>query len=281
MKEKSELEEIRLHQHSIQYFLVIQPKKEVKMLRCSFKTIVNNLAFVAMIAFLSLICISSTDAVAAEGQHGVENVNKLKYADPVKDIHLYLCAFHIAKNNPKFEIEAHHYCSMRNLNVKGGDIHQCVIYDSKEAPAKLLGIEYIISNETYQSLPAGEKKYWHPHAYEIVSGQLIVPDLSDMGDKALEGFLTSWGKTFHTWPDPTTEIPMGEPLLMWSAGADGQISKGMIEKRDKQFGISSDELRERRKIYGYRIPKVDVPKSIDEVGRQWTSKGPDKPEKLK
>jgi hypothetical protein len=170
---------------------------------------------------------------------------------------------------------------MRNLNIKGGDIHQCVIYDSKEAPARLLGIEYIISNETYQTLPAGEKKYWHPHAYEIISGQLIVPDLADMGDKALEGFLTSWGKTFHTWPDPSTEIPMGEPLLMWSAGADGQISKGMIDKRDKQFGISSDELRERRNIYGYQVPKVDVPKSIDEVGKQWTSKGADKPEKLK
>ncbi|TVM04123.1 MAG: DUF1264 domain-containing protein [Candidatus Brocadia sp. WS118] len=251
------------------------------MLRCSCKTIAKILTFVVVIAFLSLMLIPLRNAVAEKGEHGVENVNKLKYANPVKDIHLYLCAFHIAKNNPKFEIEAHHYCSMRNLNIKGRDIHQCVIYDSKEAPARLLGIEYIISNETYQTLPSGEKKYWHPHAYEIISGQLVVPDLADMGDKALEGFLTSWGKTFHTWPDPTTEIPMGEPLLMWSAGADGQISKGIIEKRDKQFGISSDELRKRRKSYGYQVPNVDVPKSTDEIGRQWTSKGPDKPEELK
>ncbi|KKO21081.1 MAG: DUF1264 domain-containing protein [Candidatus Brocadia sp.] len=251
------------------------------MLRCSCRTIVNTLAFVAGIAFLSLLFVPGKGAGAEKEEHGVENVNKLKYADPIKDIHLYLCAFHIAKDNPKFEIEAHHYCSMRNLSVKGSDIHQCVIYDSREAPARLLGIEYIISNEAYQTLPAEEKKYWHPHAYEIISGQLIVPDLADMGDKALGGFLTSWGKTFHTWPDPTTEIPMGEPLLMWSAGADGQISKGMIDKRDKQFGISSDELRERRKSYGYQVPKVAVPKSIDEIGRQWTSKGSDKPEKLK
>lgn len=251
------------------------------MLRCSCRIIANILTFVVVIAFLSLMFVPLRDVVAEKGEHGVENVNKLKYAEPVKDIHLYLCAFHIAKNNPKFEIEAHHYCSMRNLNIKGGDIHQCVIYDSREAPARLLGIEYIISNETYQTLPAGEKKYWHPHAYEIISGQLIVPDLADMGDNALEGFLASWGKTFHTWPDPTTEVPMGEPLLMWSAGADGQISKGMIEKRDRQFGISSDELRKRRESYGYQVPNVDVPKSIDEVGRQWTSKGPDKPEKLK
>ena len=54
-----------------------------------------------------------------------------------------------------------------------------------------------------------------------------MPDLADMGDKAAcRFFLTSWGKTFHTWPDPTTEIPMGEPLLMWSAGAMGRSAKG-------------------------------------------------------
>src|SRR5574341_1315191 len=251
------------------------------MFRHSYKKIVNKMTVVGIVAFIGLTFFSLKGVVAEEGGQGVDNVNKLKYANPVRDIHLYLCAFHIAKNNPNFEVEAHHYCSMRDLNVDDGEIHQCVIYDSKEAPAKLLGIEYIISNEAYQKLPASEKKYWHPHAYEIIAGQLIVPDLSDMGDKALEGFMTSWGKTFHTWPDPGTEIPLGEPLLMWSDGADGQISKKTIEKRDKQFGISTDNLRERRKIYGYKVPKVEVPKSIDEIGRQWTSKGPDKPEKLK
>ncbi|MDR4507463.1 MAG: OBAP family protein [Candidatus Brocadiaceae bacterium] len=232
-------------------------------------------------ALFCVMFIGFNDTIADNSGHGVANVTNLKYADPVKDIHLYLCAFHIAKNNPGFEVEAHHYCSMRNLDVRKGEIHQCVIYDSKETPAKLLGVEYIISNETYKTLPDNEKKYWHPHAYEIVSGQLIVPDLTDMGDKALEGFMESWGKTFHTWPDPGTEIPLGEPLLMWSAGADGQISKAMIDKRDKQFGISTDKLRERRKMYGYQVPKVDVPKSTEETGRQWTNKGPDKPEMLK
>lgn len=247
------------------------------MFRYSYK----KMMLVGFITFFGLILMVPKGVVTGKGDDGVDNVTKLKYADPVKDIHLYLCAFHIAKNNPNLQIEAHHYCSMRNLNIGGGDIHQCIIYDSKEAPAKLLGIEYIISDETYQKLPAQEKKYWHPHAYEIISGQLIVPDLADMGDKALEGFMTSWGKTFHTWPDPATEIPMGEPLLMWSAGADGQISKEMIDKRDKQFGISTDDLRERRKMYGYQVPDVEVPKSIEDIGRQWTGKGQDKPKKLK
>jgi len=246
------------------------------------KKMLRRIAGLGAVSFLGFIVMVSPPLTAGEkGGHGVANVNKLQYADPVKDIHLYLCAFHIAKNNPGFEIEAHHYCSMRELNVQGQDLHQCVIYDSKEAPAKLLGVEYIISDEIYQTLSNEEKKYWHPHAYEVISGQLIVPDLPDMGDKALEGFITSWGKTFHTWPDPATEVPLGEPLLMWSAGADGQISKEMIDKRDKQFGISSDKIRKRRKIYGYEVPVVEFPKSIDEIGRQWTSKGDDKPNKLK
>lgn len=250
------------------------------MFQYSYQKILHTITATGIIAFFGLLLIAPENAAAEKPEAGVDNVSKLKYADPVKDIHLYLCAFHIAKSNPNLQIEAHHYCSMRDLNVRAGEIHQCIVYDSKEAPARLLGIEYIISNETYQTLPAQEKKYWHPHAYEIVSGQLIVPDLSDMGDKALEGFITSWGKTFHTWPDPTTEIPMGEPILMWSAGADGQISKEMINKRDKQFGISTDEIRERRKTYGYQVPKVELPRSIEEIGRQWTMKGPDKPERV-
>ncbi|GJQ59035.1 MAG: DUF1264 domain-containing protein [Candidatus Scalindua sp. AMX11] len=231
--------------------------------------------------FLSLIITIQAATASEKEDCGVDSVSKLKYADPVKDIHLYLNAFHTAKENPKFEIEAHHYCSMRNLDVQGETLHQCAVYDSKEAPAKLIGIEYIVSNEIYQKLPSEEKRYWHPHAYEVISGQLIVPDLPDMGNEALEGYITSWGKTFHTWPDPKTSIPMGEPILMWSAGADGQISRGMIDKRDKNFGISSDELRKQREKYGYQVPTVEVPRSVDEIGRLWTSEGPDKPKRLK
>ncbi len=246
----------------------------------NFKRILGLLPL-CIIAFFGIITLTTVATASEKKECGAGNVSKLKYADPVKDIHLYLNAFHIAKNNPDFEIEAHHYCSMRNLDVSGEDIHQCVIYDSNVAPAKLLGIEYIVSNDTYQALPSSEKKYWHPHAYEVISGQLIVPDLPDMGDDALEGYIKSWGKTFHTWPDPGTDVPLGEPLLMWSAGADGQISKQMIDKRDKQFNISSNDLRIRRQKYGYQVPTVDVPASIDENGKLWTSKGSDMPKQLK
>ncbi len=84
----------------------------------SFKAMSGLLTF-GITVFVSLM-ILMTGAVASENTDcGAGNVSKLKYADPVKDIHLYLNAFHIAKNNPDFEVEAHHYCSMRNLDVTG------------------------------------------------------------------------------------------------------------------------------------------------------------------
>ncbi|MCK6457663.1 MAG: OBAP family protein [Phycisphaerae bacterium] len=189
-------------------------------------------------------------------------------------MHLYLCAFHIAKENPKFQVEAHHYCS-----PQGGDLHQCVIYDACTGTPKLLGVEYIITDAAYQSLPAEEKKYWHPHAYEILSGQLVAPDAPKMGDDMFPGLINTWGKTWHTWRDPSTTYPVGEPLLMWSANGDGQIDPKLVDRRDAHFGIKSADIRERRKSYGFEVPQLPPPKSMAELGRRWTMSGPDVPTK--
>ena len=193
---------------------------------------------------------------------------------PVSQMHLYLCAFHVAKENPGFQVQAHHYCS-----PQGKDLHQCVIYDSRGSSAKLLGIEYIIPDSVYQTLPADEKKYWHPHAYEIIAGQLVAPDMPDMGDEAFKGLITTWGKTWHTWRDPSTALPMGAPLLMWSANGDGQVAQKLIDGRDTDFGISTAQIRQRRSAYGYAVPNIPPPKSINDVGRRWTATGPDEPVK--
>lgn len=191
---------------------------------------------------------------------------------PVEKFDLYLCAFHIAKSNPGFQVEAHHYCG-----AQAKEVHQCVVYDSKGPAAKLLGVEYIISDVLYRTLSDEEKKYWHPHAYEILSGQLLAPDLPKQGDDVFPGLLTTWGKTWHTWRDPSTELPIGEPLLMWSAGGNGQIDTGLIEKRDAQFGVSTAQIAERRKSFGYAVPQIPPPTSIHAPGRQWTASGPDEP----
>jgi hypothetical protein len=194
---------------------------------------------------------------------------------PLRQIHLYLCAFHIAKQDPAFQVEAHHYCAPVNEEV-----HQCVIYDSPGKSARILGIEYIISDRLYRRLPDEEKKYYHPHAYEILSGQLIAPELPRKTETDLmKGLVRTWGKTWHTWPDPKTPLPMGRPLLMWSINKDGQLADDLLADRDRRVGISTPEIRKDRASFGLSVPQIDPPKSVDEIGRQWTQSGPDEPRK--
>lgn len=211
-------------------------------------------------------------AIADEPPHPAHD----RVGPPLADIHLYLCAFHTAKKDAKFQVEAHHYCS----EVRPG-VHQCVIFDRPGKGARILGVEYIVSDEIYRRLPDSEKKYYHPHTYEILSGQLVAPGLATAEeDKLMGGLLTVWGKTWHTWPNPGEDLPLGDPLLMWSIGGDGQLDPGLIEARDRKLGISTAQVRERRaRVLGLPVPQIDPPKSLEDLGRQWTNEGADRPPK--
>ena len=106
---------------------------------------------------------------------------------PVDQIAMYLVGFHPSKADPAMQMESHHYCNQVNE-----DFAQCVLYDGNGEDARLHGIEYIVSEKLYSTLPADEKAYWHPHNYEILSGQLRMPGLPDAAEKeALEGKINS------------------------------------------------------------------------------------------
>jgi hypothetical protein len=158
-------------------------------------------------------------------------------------------------------------------------MHQCLLYDSVGQHARLLGVEYIISDDLYRTLPDVEKKYWHPHTYEVLGGGLIAPAMTPDDELAfMKGLLLTWGKTWHTWPDPTTPVPMGEPMLMWSLTGDGQDDPNVIAARDQEFRVKTAEIRAKRiQAIGYEVPAVPPPKDMDVIGRQWTASGDDKP----
>jgi hypothetical protein len=200
---------------------------------------------------------------AAAGTARADHAKKDAGGSPLDNFHGYLCAYHVAKKDPSLVVEAHHYCTALNDNV-----HQCVIFDKNGKNARILGVEYIVSDGVYQKLPDEEKKYYHPHRYEVISGLLLAPGMPDAAERSfMEMVVTSWGKTWHTWPDPKASLPIGEPLLMWSAGKDGQISAETLEKRDKDLGVNTASIRKRRSYLG-AVPDVAPPKSIDELGRQ-------------
>jgi hypothetical protein len=207
------------------------------------------------------------------GEHGEGEVGK---TTPVADLHAHFCGIHVAKKNPKFQIVTQHYCA-----AVSPEVHQCLLFDSCDKGAKLLGVEYIINDRLYRGLPDAEKKYWHPHTYEVLSGNLIAPEMQPADEmKFMRALLTTWGKTWHTWPDPNTEVPLGEPLLIWSLMADGQADEKALAARDRQFRVSTKQIREeRRKAFGLEVPNVSPPRSVEAIGRQWTDSGDDTPTK--
>ena len=166
---------------------------------------------------------------------------------PPDALDVYLVGFHPLKAEPHHQLEAHHFC--RQVNE---DFAQCALFDGNTAEANLNGIEYIISERLFERLPAKEKRYWHPHNGEILSGQLTAPGLPEAADHALmKAKMNSYGKTWHTWNTQKHgpadgSLPLGEPALAWSFNRFGEAREALIEERDRRMGIASEELRKAR-----------------------------------
>lgn len=215
-------------------------------------------------------------AASAAG-HG----NASAAAGPMTGPHAHFCGIHMFKKNPKLQFITQHYCAAHSKSGQD-DIFQCVLFDSTASNAKLIGVEYLISEAMYQKLPDEEKKYWHAHTYEVLGGGLIAPAMNAEDEmKFMKMVMPMWGKAWHTWPDPESTVPMGEPMLIWSLMGDGQVDPKVIKERDTKFKVSEKAIREKRaKEIGLAAPKVSVPKDYDTIGRQWTDSGEDKPTQL-
>ncbi|HJZ59414.1 MAG TPA: DUF1264 domain-containing protein [Gemmataceae bacterium] len=223
---------------------------------------------------LGAVPVCAAGAPAAGGQHAKEG-------GPMAGPHLHVCGIHLAKKDPKIQFITQHYCAAHTGGTEG-DVIQCVLFDGIGKNARMVGVEYIISDAAYRKLPEAEKKYWHAHTYEVLGGGLIAPGMSPEDEmKLMKNILTTWGKAWHTWPDPATPIPVGEPMLIWSLMGDGQVDPKLLAERDKQFNVNNEKIRaERAKEFGLAMPNVALPENMNTIGRQWTNNGEDKPTKL-
>jgi hypothetical protein len=171
----------------------------------------------------------------------------LQRSAPLAPMDVYLVGFHPMKEHPRHQMEAHHFCYQVNE-----DFAQCVLFDGNAADAKLNGIEYIVSARLFDTLPAAERAYWHPHNAEILSGQLVAPGIPAVAEKALmKGKMNSYGKTWHVWntgmPGQAGDsLPIGPATLAWSFNRDGEAAPGLVEQRDRKLGIDSAEKRRER-----------------------------------
>jgi hypothetical protein len=171
----------------------------------------------------------------------------LQGSAPLRGFDVYLVGFHPMKDKPDQQMEAHHYC--RQVNE---DFAQCVLFDGNTTSANMNGLEYIVSEKLFNSLPAEEKKFWHPHNGEILSGQLVAPGIPLAAEHALmKQKMNSYGKTWHVWNtghegQPGDKLPLGPPMLAWSFSRDGELLPGMLEARDRRMDIDTAERRKNR-----------------------------------
>lgn len=182
----------------------------------------------------------------------------LQDKSPMHDFNAYLDGFHFYNGNINSQMEAHHY--FHQLNE---DLYQAIIFDGNGRDAKVMGIEYIITEKLFKTLPEEEKKLWHSHHYEVKSGSLIAPSIPESAKHELmEKLVSTYGKTIHTWhTDQERTLPLGAPMIMMGFTKDGQLHPKLIEERDKRFKISTAEKKKNRQ---------DIPMpAVDPMANAW------------
>ncbi|KAF2259295.1 DUF1264-domain-containing protein [Lojkania enalia] len=211
---------------------------------------------------------STTNKVLETGASVVQNFA------PVQRICAHLNAFHAYADEPnRPAVEANHYCSHLNDEVR-----QCILYDSPEQPARIIGIEYMITPRLYETLDAEEQIFWHSHVFEVKSGMLIMPKPATVPhaawevaeNKEMEQVVTLYGKVYHLWQtDRGDKLPVGPPKLMMSYTAADQMPGGfeaVVGDRDKRFG---SDWKRKKEIRSY----IEEPKVHQNADATWAKGG--------
>lgn len=157
---------------------------------------------------------------------------------------LFLNGFHFISGNTGAELSANYHCS-----IISDDFIQCAVYNTALKPARLAGIEYIISSALFEKLDYEERQLWHSHVYEVKSGFLIEPNFPEALDHtAMEILIGTYGKTVHTWryDQQNNTVPIGVPELVVGYTGDSQITPDFVMKRDELFGVNTTAIRKSR-----------------------------------
>ncbi|XP_022033299.2 oil body-associated protein 2A [Helianthus annuus] len=169
----------------------------------------------------------------------------LQTLKPIKQMSQHVCTFAVYGHDMSRQIETHHYITRLNQ-----DFLQCAVYDSDEPTARLIGVEYIVSDRILDTLPPDEQKLWHSHDHEVTSGMWMNPGVPEMNQRSeLENMAHTYGKFWCTWQvDRGDKLPLGAPALMMSPQMVNMsvIKPELVRERDRKFKISTDEARKSR-----------------------------------
>ncbi len=120
----------------------------------------------------------------------------------------HLTAIRHIFDDPSLRVQ--HYCKPNDKILL-----VCQLYDSTSPNATLIGIEYIISADQYNSLANREKPGWHYHKIEFATNRADArfPDLSiQKAGESLQKLSDTYGKVVITW-NPRDKLPAFPPQV--------------------------------------------------------------------
>jgi hypothetical protein len=103
----------------------------------------------------------------------------------------------------------HHYCK----SLKDGVI-QCLLFESDDPDAHLIGVETVIDAKAYAALSPDEQQKWHYHKVEIPLVDAKLPDLKpEEAAKVVQALQETYGKVVIFW-EPGQSAPIGDPVIV-------------------------------------------------------------------
>ena len=177
-------------------------KKKEMLLRTTFVAI---LPFVIFSVILATVTMTTVAPVTTSAQQQ----NATSGGKPVDGYNLpqgHITAIRHVFDDPSLRV--HHYCKMSDKIFL-----VCQLYDSESQNATLIGMEYIITHEQYNSLPDREKPNWHYHKIEFVPNRADpkFPELNAQQTQSeMMKAMDTYGKVIITW-NPNDNLPAFPP----------------------------------------------------------------------
>ncbi len=177
-------------------------KKKEMLLRTTFVAI---LPFVMFSVILAMATMTTVAPVTTSAQQR----NATSGGKPVDGYNLqqgHITAIRHVFDDPSLRV--HHYCKMSDKIFL-----VCQLYDSESQNATLIGMEYIITHEQYNSLPDREKPNWHYHKIEFAPNRADpkFPELNAQQTQSeMMKAMDTYGKVIITW-NPNDNLPAFPP----------------------------------------------------------------------
>jgi len=132
--------------------------------------------------------------------------SRVQPAPPTEGYTIHVDAREHVASQP--DLIVHHWCKP----LPSGTI-QCLLYDSDDPDARLIGTETVVGTELYETFSEREKADWHYHREEIPAVAATFPDLTEAEAKELTATLAeTYGKVVIFW-NPADPAPIGAPTV--------------------------------------------------------------------